>query len=166
VLELLTSKIAMMVAAIVILTSVLGIFSMQREDTKELELRNITDKITVTINNMNTIMGETKEIITFKEGEDGIFLKPKVDGKTYEITITRYEVIVRQDAKTFLRNFIEDIHLWVPEKTEYNSTQIQDINKENMKLDFISGADFVIQRKLIEIDGEKGYMTFVNLVRG
>ena len=164
--ELLTSKIAMMIAAVIILTSVLGIFSMQREDAKELELRNVADEILGVINNMNTITGETKETITFKEGEDGIFVKPNVDGKTYEITITRFEVIIRQDGKTFLRNFVEDIHVWFPEKIAYTSTELQDLDKEHWILKLASGEDFVILRKMVEIGGEKGYMTFVYLLRG
>lgn len=165
-LDLLTSKIAMMVAAVVILTSVLGIFSMQMEDAKELELRNVADRISGTMDNMNTVKGETKEAITFEEGEDGVYIKPKVDGKTYEITLTRYEVIVRQEGKTFLRNFIEDIHLWIPEKFAYDSKELQNIDENNWKLNFTSGDGFTIHRKLIEIDGEKSYMTFVYLSQG
>jgi hypothetical protein len=165
-LDFITSKIVMMIAAIIILTSVLGIFAMQREDAKELELRNITDKISGTVNNINTVLGETKETITFTKGEDGIFLNPKVEGKTYEIIITRYEVIVKQEGKIFLSDFVVNIHLWEPENIAYNLTHLQNKDEENTKLDFTSGEDFIIHRKLIEIDGEKGYTTFVYLSRG
>ena len=46
----------------------------------------------------------------------------------------------------------------------YNFTYLQNKDEENTKLDFTSGVDFIIHRKLIEIDGEKGYMTFVYLL--
>lgn len=165
-LEFLTTKIAMMVAAAIILISVFGIFSMQREDAKELDLKNISHEISGAINNVNTIIGETRETVTFEEGEEGIYLKPRIEGKAYEIILTRYEVVIRQDDKTFLINLIEDIHLWFPERGIYTSSEIMDLDKEYWKLAFISGENFIIQRKLIEIDGEKGYMTFVYLSRG
>lgn len=165
-LDFITSKIAMMIAAIIILTSVLGIFSMQREDANELELRNIADKISSSVNNINTVLGETKETVTFVKGEDGIFLDPKVEGKTYEIILTQNEVIVKQEGKNFLRDFIVNIHLWEPENIVYNLTHLQNRDDENKELDFTSGEDFEIQRKSIEIDGEKGYMTFVYLKWG
>jgi hypothetical protein len=165
-LDFITSKIAMMIAAVIILTAVLGIFTMQREDAKDLELRNIADKISQTVNGLNTVLGETKETITFTKGEDGVFLNPKVDGKTYEILITRYEVIVKHKGKNFLSDFTVNIHLWEPENIAYNLTHLQRKDEENTELEFISGTDFEIQRKLIEIDGEKGYMTFVYLLQG
>lgn len=165
-LDFITSKIAMMIAAVIILTSVLGIFSMQREDAKELELRNVADRISGAVNNLNTVLGETSEVITFTKGEDGIFLNPKIDGKTYEIIITQNEVVVKQEGKNFLREFVVNIHTWEPENMLYNLTQLQYKDEENTKLDFRSGEDFIIQRKLIEIDGEKEYMTFVYLLQG
>jgi hypothetical protein len=164
--DFITSKLAMMIAAIIILTSVLGIFSMQREDAKDLELRNIVEEISQTINNLNTVSGETKETMTFRTGEQGIYLTPNVDGKPYEIVITQYEVIVKQEGKIFLRDFVMSIHLWEPENIMYNLSLLQNRDEENSQLEFVSGEDFVIHRKLMEMDGEKGYMTFVYLLQG
>ena len=43
--DLITSKLAMMVAAIIILTTVLGVYAVQREQGKELELKYIAETI-------------------------------------------------------------------------------------------------------------------------
>jgi hypothetical protein len=164
VLDLLTSKIAMMVAAIIILTTVLGIFTMQREDAKGLELKNIAEKISNSINSINSINGETQESLTFQKEEEGIFLEPEIDGKGYDIILTQNKVLIRQNDHVFIENFVTPIHVWDPEKTAYNSTQILNKDKENTRLEFTSGEDFVILRKMVELDGEKGYMTFVYLL--
>jgi pectate lyase len=161
VLEFVTSKIAMMVAATIILVSVLGIFSMQREDAKDLELRNIADEISGTINEVNAISGETRINMSYEKSIDGIYLDPEVDGKEYEIIITRNEVIVRQKDRMFLRSFIESIHVWKPDSEFYDSIEITQKDNKNAKMELRSGEDFQIFRRLIESEKGKEYMTFI-----
>lgn len=165
-LEFLTSKIAMMMAAMIILISVMGIFTMIREDAEDLELRDVTDSISQSINDINSINGDTKELLTFQKGKDGIYLRPEIGGKDYEIILTQKKVMVRQDEEVFIEEFITSIHLWEPVNNVYNMTEIQDMDAGNPQLNFMSGEDFVIERKLINLQGENGYMTFVYLLHG
>lgn len=162
-LELVTSKIAMMMAAIIILVSVLGIYAIQRNQAIELELKSIADKIAGTIENLNALHGETKVIVAFDEGDEDVHVKPYVDGKNYEIMITCNKVFITQDDRHYTSDITGSIHLWVPLSNTYNQTQIQYLDDENRKLEFKSGQDFEIERKLIEIGGEDKYMTFVYL---
>jgi hypothetical protein len=165
-LEFITSKIAMMMAAIIILTSVLAVFTMIREDAEDLKLRNTADSISDTISNINSINGETKEIITFDKDMEGIYLEPEIDGKEYEIKIYQNRVMVRQDDDIFIEKFVGKIHLWEPEDTTYDQNEIQDQDEENHKLSFLSHENLIIDRRLIELEGENGYMTFVYLLHG
>lgn len=160
-LEFITSKIAMMIAAIIILTSVIGVYALQREQAKDLELQNIADKITGAIDNVNTIQGETKINVTFDRGEEGVYVKPLVNGKNYEIMITNYKVIITQSSRRATSNFLGSIHLWAPLSYSYNLTQIKDNDKANRTLEFVSGDDFKIERKSMQINGENEYGTFV-----
>jgi len=162
-LELVTSKIAMMMAAIIILASVLGIYAIQRNQAIELELKNIADKISGTIKNLNDLQGETKVIVAFDEGDGDVYVKPYIDGKRYEIMITSNKVFITQDDRHYISDFTGLIHLWVPLSNTYNQTQIQYLDDENRKLEFESGQDFEIERKFVEIGGEDKYMTFVYL---
>ncbi len=165
-LEFITSKIAMMMAAIIILTSILAVFTLVREDADDLRLRNHAETISDAISNMNAINGETKEIITFQKGVDGIYLKPEIDGNEYEIKIYQNRVMVRNEDASFIEKFMGQVHLWEPEGTAYDPNEIQDKDKENLQLSFISNEDIVIDRRLIEVEGENGYMTFVYLLNG
>jgi hypothetical protein len=151
----------MMIAAIVILTSVIGIFAYQREQVKDLELRNIADKISKAIDEYNTLLGESKVNVTFDREEDGIYVQPKVDGKNYDILITKYKVIISQGARRFYSNFAGSIHLWIPQGSSYNHTEIQECDSEFKILQLVSGPNFKIERKLLEVDSEKEYGTFV-----
>lgn len=160
-LEFVTSKIAMMIAAIIILTSVIGVYALQREQAKDLELQNIADKITGAIDNVNTIQGETKIKVTFDRGKEGVYVKPLVNGKNYEIMITKFKVIITQSSRRATSNFLDSIHLWTPLSNSYNLTQIKDNDKANRTLEFVSGDDFKIERKFMQINGENEYRTFV-----
>lgn len=160
-LDFVTSKIAMMIAAIVILTSVIGIYALQRGQTKDLELRNISDKIAEAIGNINNLQGETKINVTFDRGEEGICIEPTVNGKNYEILISQYKVMITQEKRRAISNFVVSIHLWVPLSNAYNTTQIEDNDETNKTLGLVSGEDFKIERKLVEISGENDYRTFV-----
>ena len=161
VLDFVTSKIAMMIAAIVILTSVIGIYALQREQTKDLELGNIADKIAGAIDNINNLQGETKVNVTFDKGKEGIYIEPTVNGKNYEILISQYKIIITQEKRRSISNFVISIHLWPPLSNAYNLTEIEDIDGMNRTLEFVSGEDFKIERKLVEISGENDYRTFV-----
>jgi hypothetical protein len=160
-LDFITSKIAMMVAAVVILTSVLGIFAWQREDSKDIELRNIADEISGSINEINSISGETKINITFEKSNDGIYLNPRVDGKAYKIIISQNEVIVRQNERLFLRNFINAVHIWEPDSEAYEKDEIKEKDRKSPEIELKSEENFQIYRKLVNSGEGKEYMTFV-----
>ncbi len=160
-LDFVTSKIAMMIAAIIILTTVIGLYALQREQAKDMELQNVADKIAEAIHNVNTIQGETKVNVTFDRGDDGIYVKPLMNGKGYEILITQNKVIITQNGRRSISNFVVSVHLWVPLFNAYNQTQIEEIDEANKTLELQAGEDFVIERKSIELSGENEYMTFI-----
>lgn len=160
-LDFVTSKIAMMIAAIIILTSVIGLYALQREQAKDMELQNVADKIAEAIHNVNTIQGETKINVTYNRESDGVYVNPKVNGKDYEIMITPNKVIITQNGRRSISNFVVSVHLWVPIFNVYNQTQIEEIDEAYKTLELQAGDDFNIERKSIEVSGENEYMTFV-----
>lgn len=160
-LELVTSKIAMMIAAMIILTSFLAIYALQRDSGQDLRLQNIADKIAGAIDDLNTLSGETIVNLTFERGKEGIYVKPTVEGKSYEIMISRYRVFITQESHRGISNLVGPIHLWEPLMNSFNHTNIENIDRENKTLELTSGEDFKIERKSVEISGENQYLTFV-----
>lgn len=151
----------MMIAAIIILVSVLGIYAFQREQAKDLELNNIADRISGTIDNFNSLSGESKINVTFERGKEGTYVKPTVNGERYEIVITRIKVFVTLEERRAVSNLIAPIHLWAPQSNIYNQWQIEENDGDHKILEFMSGEDFKVERKLLEIDQENEYRTFV-----
>lgn len=160
-LDFVTSKIAMMIAAIIILTSVIGFYALQREQAKDMELQNIADKIAEAIHDVNIIQGETKVNVTFNRENEGVYVKPLVNGKSYETMITQNKVIITQNGKRSISNFVVSVHLWVPIFNAYNQTQIEEIDEANKTLELQAGEDFIIERKSIEVSGVNEYITFI-----
>jgi hypothetical protein len=160
-LELVTSKIAMMIAAIIILTSILAVYALQRDSGKDLELQNMADKIAGAIDDLNTLSGETIVNLTFERKKEGIYVRPTLEGESYDIMISRYRVFITQDSRRGIGNLIAPVHTWKPLGNSYNQTNLDSIDRENKTLEITSGEDFKIQRKLVEVSGESQYLTFV-----
>jgi hypothetical protein len=161
--DLLTSKLAMMVAAAIILTTVLGVYAVQREHGRDLELRSIAETISGTVDEMNSVHGETKLNFTFSMEAKGRFLKSLVNGKNYEILITTREVIITQEDRHFEEDFMTPIHLWKPERNSFTAHEVESKDLECGELVFTSGKDFTIERMRIVVGGEGRFLTFVYL---
>lgn len=159
--DLITSKLAMMVAALIIMTTVLGVYAVQRDQGKDLELMNIVETICGAIDDMNGIQGDTILNMTFDRGAEGRFLEPLVDGKNYDILITSYEVVISQDDRRYQEDFMAPVHLGQPHSSSLTSFEIEDGDMEHDELTFTSGTDFTINRKRVVVGGENKYLTFV-----
>ena len=159
--DLITSKLAMMVAAVIILTTVLGVYAVQREQGKDLELMNIVETICGAVDDMNGVQGDTILNITFDRGSEGRFLKPLVNGKNYDILITSYEVVISQEDRHYEEDFMAPVHLWQPQSNSFTSSEIEDAGMEQGELSFGSGTDFTIERMRVVVDEEGRFLTLV-----
>lgn len=160
-LDVITSKIAMMIAAIIILVTVIGIYQLQNEHGRELELRNIARQISDRIDYFNGLQGDMKTNITFDKNKEGIYIKPTVKGEDYKITVAQNIVILEQEGLRVSKGFIQHVHHWKPEEETYNHSEIEENDSESSSINLVSGEDFIIERKLLLIDDLGDYRTFV-----
>jgi hypothetical protein len=161
--DLITSKLAMMVAAMIILTTVLGVYAVQREHGKDLELMNIAETICGAIDDMSAIQGDTVLNITFDLRDEGRYIEPLVNGKNFDIIITTHEVIISQDDRHYELDFMAPIHPWKPERNSFTISEIQESDAEHDELSFSSGNDFTIERMRSVVGEEGRFLTFVYL---
>jgi hypothetical protein len=161
--DLITSKLAMMIAAVIILTTVLGVYAVQREQGKDIELMNIAETLCDAVDDLNGIQGETVLNITFDRRTQGRFLEPLVDGKNYEIKITQYEVVISQEGRRYEQDFMAPVHLWKPDSNSFTNSEIEDTDHEHKELSFTSGTDFTLERMRVVVGEELGFFTFVYL---
>ena len=160
-LDWLSSKMAMMIAALIILSSTIGFFAWQNKNIQALELQNIADQIAGKINEMNGIEGNAYVRVTFKDNINGMHLNTIVGGKTYTINITQNLVIASQHSTKVVGKIIEPIHVWKPDKDVYESDEMQENDANSRTQEFSSGTDFIIERKMVTVSGLQEYHTFV-----
>ena len=164
-LDFITSRVAMIVAAVFILLAGIGLYEIQRNAMEDEEVQNIGDKIAGKINELDALNANTKVNFTFDRFSEGIYIKPTVGGEVYTINITRNLLFLKQNGRRITSNFLGVIHVWRPDKDNYNMTEFEELDAKNRYLEISSGEAVVIfaQRKQIEVSGMQEYHTFVFL---
>ena len=71
-------------------------------------------------------------------------------GKIYMINITQNLIIASQHDNQVVGKIIEPIHVWKPEKDEYEIEEIQENDTKSHSQEFSSGTDFIIERKMVK----------------
>jgi hypothetical protein len=161
-LDFITSKIAMVMAAVFILLVALGMYEIQKNAIEEEELENIADKIAATINEISAMEGSTKVNLTFDDLGEGIYLKPKVGDDTYEIRFTPNLIFITQNGRGTSSNLISAIHLWKPDRNGYNAAELEDLdNNREMKINSGDKVVIIVERTQIEVMGLLEHHTFV-----
>lgn len=156
-LDWLSSKFAMMLASMLILSSAFTLIDIQRNSLEDFELKLIADKISSCVNYIAFTNAEMKLTIAFDKSKGNVLLPTKVGGKEYSINITRSSVIISQGSKRFLSQFSTFVHLWNPSETESkNKVQLKEMDETNNFLLFKSGTNIIVERKrLIMEDGNE-----------
>ena len=162
-LDFMMSKLAMLVAAVIILLAGIGLYEIQKNAIEDEELQNIGDKIAKTVNELNALNADTKVNLTFNRYKEGIYIKPTVGGEVYTIRITQNLLFLTQKGRSIASNFLSAVHVWKPDKCDYNMTELADLDAENRDMEINSGEDIEIdlERKQIEVSGMLEYHTFV-----
>ncbi len=117
----LQSKLVLMVAGIILISSVTAVFHYQLESMEREELEDRCRKITRVIDKMDkTNVDEMRQRIVFEEGSEGIYLSPQIRGDPYNIEIQTDFVRVEKDGDSVIERLKANVHLWSP--CELNTT--------------------------------------------
>jgi len=156
----LTSKLAMMVAAVILFASIAGLFAYQRSAAGISELQGEADAIARAVNGVSAVSGNTVLPVTYDSSRDGFHIKPTVRGDSYALTLNPTFVLVGQKGDRVVSNFASAIHLWKPLKSRYNVTELSNADSSHTALSFPSGQDFKVERRMVDVGGENRYLTF------
>ncbi|MFW6141683.1 MAG: hypothetical protein ACOC53_03890 [Candidatus Saliniplasma sp.] len=148
--DYLSSKIVWIIAAIVMTSSMMGIFMWQRESTEELELEISARGIKDTVNEFCTTDGEIRAEFTFNKTASSDFnLEPTIKEDTYTLNFTSAGLFLTQDGKRVWNRFIEDVYLFNPSLLDGTASigVLEKISIDNYFLTIPSYQDFVIETK-------------------
>ncbi len=111
----LQSKLVLILAGIILISSVTAVFHYQLDSMEREELENRSRKISRVIQTMEkTEVDEMRQTITFDETSEGIYLSPQIRGDLYTIEIRTDFVRIERDSESIVEGIQANIHLWDP----------------------------------------------------
>jgi len=161
-LDWLSSKFIMIVAAILILASTITLINIQRGSLEEFELKKIANRIASEVDSISQCFAETKLVFGFDSNSDAQSLPDKIGRDGYSINITRTAVIVTQNSKGFIAQFSDQVHPWNPNSVEIrDKATMEEMDENNNYLFFSSSSEFVIEHKALIMEDGNEFHTFV-----
>ncbi len=158
----LMTKATMIIAAMIILVSMLGFFQVQRNLMFGEEVQSIADQLAAWVNDISTLHAEVQVNITFDESLQGYVL-PRVlsNGKPYDITFLQRGVVVSCDGISKSSVVFRPVHFWTVEDASYSAADIDAMDAANAKLEIEAGEDVMLVRRCIEVGYSEEWATFV-----
>lgn len=159
------SKVFTTAVIFILIAVTLSIFNYERGSSCiQLELDTVGNTIADIISEIGRIESNISIKIVFHSdvAEDKfIVLNPRINDRYYRIEIYRELVVVKLDSMVSVNKFTTIAHLWKPADTELTTTDVIEFDRQNLKLILEAGESFVIERKLMSIDGKQQYLTFI-----
>jgi len=155
----LQSKVVLILAGIILISSVTAVFHYQLESMEREELENLCGKISGVIHKMKRVdVEEMRQRITFEEDSRGIYLSPQIRGDPYTIEIRTDFVRIEKDGETAIERLQANVHLWGPgemnDTGELNQEEKSWRDSQNPSLEISSGENEIELRKVELFNGE------------
>ncbi len=140
----LQSKLVLIMAGVVLISSVTAVFNYQLESMEREELENRCEKISRVIDKMDRAdVDEMRQKITFDENSEGIYLPPQVRDESYTIKIQTDFVRIVKDDESVVEALQGNVHLWSPSELnntgELNEDERRWRDSQNSSLEIRSG---------------------------
>jgi len=160
-LEWLSSKMAVAVAALLLLSSATAYFANQRDSIHGLELENVARGIAGFIDAVLDLPGET-EFVAGCDGDVGLLMPKEIGGSPYEINLRRDSVIAVQKGESTVARWTGDLHFWIVFSTVFDSGEIEGLDAEHPSLGLTSCQRFDIAIEEILIDDSPNLLVFAH----
>ncbi len=155
------SKLALIVAALIIASTLIGAFAWQRRETEEVSLQSISENISRLVNEVSSGDNEVKRLVTFDEEKraEATYFPARVGGETYDMRISINNIILDQDDKSVSSSFSYPVHVWNPGDMEnVTNYELERANDKVFLQEFTSGTDLYVESTFLK---GSGYETFI-----
>ncbi|MFO7619435.1 MAG: hypothetical protein R6W91_07285 [Thermoplasmata archaeon] len=156
-LDWLISKIGVLIAIGVLTTFVLGLFAWQHSVIVDGEGQKLADGISGVLDEASSLEAATVLNISF--GRDSSQLPTSIGGKPYSINITADSVIITSGNRIWMSGQVSRV---IPQNLSarvYNLTEYESLELGGCTGEHPSNGNFYIERALVDISGEKIYIT-------
>lgn len=166
----LQSKLVLIVAGLILISSITTMFYIQTRSFEREELMDHCSKISRVIEEVDNLDADiVRQKISFDEDFDGFYVTPEVGGETYTVKIYQDFVKLETESKSVTSDLEADIHLWELEDLN-NSGHLGDDEKnwrdsQAEPLEIEAGDKDILLRKVeLDCDGSNRSHIFVSEV--
>lgn len=160
----LTSKVAMTLAALLMLAGVVGFFTAQREHAVQDALEAIARAAAAVIDEVSRSTGDVTTSLSVgpppPEAPDGLALPSMAAGGPYSITLHATHVAVESGDRRAMAGLREPVHLWRPVGGSYTAGAMAAMDSSHPALT-IGGGWVTLARLDVAVDGETSLETFL-----
>jgi hypothetical protein len=161
-LEFISTKVVVSIAALVILASIGGFMYLQKETIREQALNSAVNEFVSIVDSVSRVDSELSLIMTFSEDGKGVHLRDLVDDKRYSLKIFKGRAIATQDGISSSAEFSEDVHLFCPaELKKIAASDLQILDLAHQQFETQSNGEIFIENRLIDLDDRDSYLTFL-----
>ncbi len=165
-LDWLSSKVAMSLAALLLLAGVVGFFLVQRDRAVYDALQDTVDRAAAYLDEFSRGAGETATSVAVGGSQDpgateGLQLPAMAAGESYLLTLYRSYVVAGTDRHRAFATLRVPIHFFEPRAGTYTSEEIAAMDVLHPSATLGAGGLAVLSRRYITVDGVSILETFV-----
>lgn len=165
-LDWLSSKVAMSLAALLLLAGVVGFFLAQRDRAVHDALQDIADRAAAYIDTLSESAGELATSISVGSAMDpgavaGMELPALAAGEPYSLTLYHAYIVAGTDGDRAFAVLRTPIHFFEPEARPFTSEEVADLDVVHPSAILGHGGFAVLSRRYITVDGTARLGTFV-----
>ncbi len=153
------SKVAMSLAALILLAGVVAYFLAQQEQMRHDALRGIADQAAAFLEEVSQSPGEFAT--TMSLGPGGRLELPGLAlDRTYRLTLYGAYVVAGADGDRAFAVLGTSVHLWQPPAGDHTSAEVDRWDVLHPSLVIESGGTVVLSRRSLSVDGSPYLWTF------
>ena len=157
-----STKVAMTLAALVLLAGVVAFFLGQQQEARHDALQSIADRTAGILDEVSRIRGEMN--ITLSLGPGGTQELPQqAGGERYSLALYPSYVAAGFDGERAFAVLRTPVHLWEPRAGTYTAASVADLDTRHPSLMISVGGSVVVSRRSLTVDGSPSLETFVFL---
>jgi len=163
----LTSKTALIIAAAVILAVLVGFFAYHQSTLNQESLSGLATDLAHYINDVSSRDSEIRMRVTFSNDVDSYEMPATVNGKTYTIQISSTQVILtQQGGDAAMRDLMNPVHIFPPPGlADLGPHVLNSADRLVRPLLIVSGQEFFIESRAC-VSSPSNYPTFCYISEG
>jgi len=163
VIDWISTKVAMSLAALLLLAGSVSFFLAQQNEARHDALQSIADRAAAYLDEVSRSPGELATSISLGPGGT-LELPALAAGEAYVLTLYRSYVVAGFEGERAFAALDTPIHMWQPRAGSYTAAQVADLDTLHPSLTLESGGTVsgtaILSRRSLVIDGTPTLETF------